>query len=187
MTKDFRGDSATQRLTAFPKSYGGEAAGSPGVTPYVAGPVIPAMTVPATYPGNSVWRCCAYAALFLTRHRCRQKPISKTFRLVETLTGTAGAWDVDTSVGWTKVALDLTQTGGINEGALNTALNAPNGSPGQFIITGGNSKALLNTIFPTTTVTDTSELQFADLRLSRSVMSLSGGDLGISVGASRRA
>lgn len=182
--EDFRGDSATQRLTAFPKSYGGEAAGAPGVTPFVAGPTISAITVPATYPGNPFGAPARVRGIIPDAPPLSAETNSKTFRLVETLTGTAGAWDVDTSVGWTKVALDLTQTGGVNVPALNAALNAPNGSPGQFIITGGNSKALLNTIFPTTTVTDTSELQFADLRLSRSLMQLQGGDLGISVGAS---
>jgi iron complex outermembrane receptor protein len=182
--EDYRGDSATERLTAFPKSYGGEAAGAPGVTPFVAGPTISAITVPATYPGNPFGVPARVRGIIPDAPPTSAETNSKTFRLVETLTGSVGAWDVDTSVGWTKVALDLTQTGGINVPALNAALNAPNGSPNQFIITGGNSQALLNSIFPTTTVTDTSELQFADVRLSRSLLPLQGGDLGISVGAS---
>lgn len=180
--EDFRGDSATQRLTSFPKSYGGEAAGAPGVTPFVVGPFISAMTVPASYPGNPFGVPARVRGIIPDAPALSAQTNSKSFRFVEDLSGSAFGWDIDTSVGYTRVALDLQQTGGINEGALNAALNAPNGSPGQFIITGGNSPALLAQIFPTTKVTDTSDLQFADFHASRSLAQLPGGDLGFSAG-----
>ena len=181
---DYRGDSATTRLVAFPKSYGGEAAGGPGVTPFVAGPAYPTMYVPATYPGNPFGVPARVRGIIPDAPPTSAKTDSKAFRFVEDLTGSVGEWDIDTSIGYTKVSLDLKQTGGINETALYNALNAPNGSAGQFLITGGNSPALLASIFPTTDVTDTSELQFAEFHASRSLMQLPGGDLGFSAGAS---
>lgn len=182
--EDFRGDSGTFRLLAYPKSYGGEAAGGPGITPFVAGPTYPKMFVPATYPGNPFGVAAQVHGIIPDAPPTGAKTDSKAYRLVEDVSGSWGAWDIDASIGWSKVTLDLKQTGGVNETALYNALNAPNGSAGQWSLTGGNSQALINSIFPTTDVTDTNELQFGELHANRSLMELPGGDLGFSTGVS---
>jgi iron complex outermembrane receptor protein len=182
--EDYRGDSASGRLTAFPKSYGGEAVGAPGVIPHVVGPVIPAITVPATYPGNPFGVPARVRGIITDAPLVGTQTNSKAFRLVEDLSGSAFGWDIDSSIGWTKVSLDVQATGNVNPVALNAALNAPNGSPGQFLITGGNNPALLASIFPTTDTTETSDLEFGEFHATRSLMELPGGDLGFSMGAS---
>jgi iron complex outermembrane receptor protein len=175
---DFRGDSVTERLTAFPKSYSGEAIGSATSLPSVV-PGISSITVPANYPGNPFGVPAVVRGIIPDAPAFQAHTNTKSYRLVGDLTGTIGAWDIDTSIGWTKAIMDLQQSGGINENALNAALNRP---VNPFLITGGNTAADLATIFPTTDTTDSTQLQFAELHATRSLAQLPGGDLGISVG-----
>ncbi|HXA47585.1 MAG TPA: TonB-dependent receptor [Burkholderiaceae bacterium] len=180
---DYRGDSTTQRLTAFPKAYNGEPIGSATTTASTV-PGIAAIRVPANYPGNPFGVPAVVKGIIPDAPSQSSKIDSKAYRIVGDLTGTLGSWDIDTSVGWSKIVLDNKATGGINENALNAALNAPNGSPGQFLITGGNSPALMASLFPTTDTTDTTQLQFAEVHASHTLAQLPGGDLGFSVGGS---
>lgn len=175
---DFRGDSATERLVSYPKSYSGEAAGAAGVTPFVV-PGISSITVPANYPGNPFGVPAVVRGIIPDAPALQAHTNTKAYRLVGDLSGSIGAWDIDTSVGWTKEIMDLRQAGGINENALNAALNRPTN---PFLITGGNSAADIASIFPTTDTTDSTQLQFAELHATRSLAQLPGGDLAFSAG-----
>ena len=51
-----------------------------------------------------------------------------------------------------------------------------------FLITGGNTAADLATVYPALSATSTSELQYAEVSGTRSLMQLQGGDLAMNVG-----
>lgn len=148
--------------------------------------VAPAITVPATYPGNTTGQT-AYV-FGVIPGSANNSPIappsnttSNTYRLVVDLAGTIGDWDVDGAVGYTKNQINVDYTGMLNVTALQAALNR---TVNPFLITGGNSAADLAAIFPSdNSQKDTSTLEFAEFHATRSLMALEGGNLGISTGA----
>jgi iron complex outermembrane receptor protein len=167
----------------YPSSFSPAPAVSAGVAPHVILPTIGQISVPAGYPGNPFGTSAFLNGVVPDAPYPNTQYDSKAYRVVADLTGTLGSWDIDTSLGYTKV--NLTQDDQmVNEIAFNTALNAPNGSPGQYLVGGPNSKALLNSIFPISSAFDTSLLEFAEFHASRSLAQLPGGDLGFSTGLS---
>ena len=178
-------------LLTYPSSFSPEPgaggfAASAGVAPHFISGINPIsqITVPSTYPGNTLGTAAVVNGVITGAPTPHTEIESKASRVVADLTGTLGDWDIDTSLGYTKVGTTQTVYGSLNYTALNNALNAPNGSAQQWSLWGNNSQALTNSIFPTTSAYDTSTLEFAEFHASRSLMTLGGGDLGFSAGGS---
>jgi iron complex outermembrane receptor protein len=173
-------DTLPQGFTNFPSSYGNQLEMMSGVPPhYIAGTAIPAIRLPANYPGNP------FGVPAIVRGPIPGAPArdittdSKAYRLVANLSGTWGAWDIDGSLGYTRDNLNRVSTGGLNVPAMNAALNR---AANPYSVTGANTAADIAAIFPTVSSFDTSELDFAELHASRSLANLPGGDLIVSLG-----
>jgi iron complex outermembrane receptor protein len=173
-------DTLPQGFTNFPSSYGNQLEMMSGVPPhYVAGTAIPAIRVPANYPGNP------FGVPAIVRGPIPGAPAryittdSKAYRLVADFSGNLGAWDLDGSFGYTRINLNRVSDGNLNVPALNAALNRP---ANPYSVTGPNSAADMSAIFRTVSSFDTSELDFAELHASRSLAQLPGGDLMVSLG-----
>jgi iron complex outermembrane receptor protein len=169
-----------QGFTNFPSSYGTQLEMTSGVPPhYVAGTAIPAIRVPANYPGNP------FGVAAVVRGPIPGAPgrdittDSKAYRLVADISGTLGAWDIDASLGYTRDNLERVSTGNLNVPALNAALNR---ATNPYSVTGPNTDTDMAAIFRTVSSFDTSELDFAELHASRSLAQLPGGDLMVSLG-----
>jgi iron complex outermembrane receptor protein len=170
-----------QGFTNFPSSYGAQLEMVSGVPPhYLAGTAIPEIRVPANYPGNTFGVPAILRGPIPGAPERNITTDSKAYRVVADLRGTMASWDIDASLGYTRNNLDRKSTGGLNVPALNAALNR---AVNPYSVTGKNSDADMAAIFRTVGSYDTSELSFAELRGSRSVASLPGGDLMVSVGA----
>ena len=168
-------------LNVFPASASPQVAVSAGVTPYIAAtPTITAITVPANYPGNPFGAPAKVRGVILDAPVRHTDFNSKSYRFAADLTGKLVGWDVDGSVGYTRVDTKQWDYSLFNRVALNAALNR---ATNPFLITGGNTQADLSTIFPVGTATDTSQLEFAEMNFSRSVVDLPGGALGVAAGA----
>jgi iron complex outermembrane recepter protein len=176
----YGGTVSSNGLFPFPTSKGGLVSYSADIPLHVVGPVIPAITVPANYPGNPFGAPAKVRGVNLDEAVRHTDFNSKSYRLVFDLTGKALGWDLDTSVGYTRVDTKQWNYSLINRAALNAALNRP---VDPFLITGGNTAADLAAIFPVGEATDTSELEFGEINASRSVFDLPGGPLGVSAGA----
>lgn len=161
--------------------FGGIVAVSAGVAPYVATQAQDAITVPVGYPGNPFANPAYIYGVIPGAPTPNTQIDSKSYRLVADLTGTIGEWDVDASVGWTRINTVQNQYGFFNSSALQAAINRPTN---PFLVNGGNTAADLAAIFPSDSATDVSKLSFAELHLSRSLAQLPGGDLSIGTGGS---
>ncbi|HEY8026242.1 MAG TPA: TonB-dependent receptor [Burkholderiaceae bacterium] len=181
--QQFSGAGSGGGMFNYPASFSPLVAVSAGVLPHLVGTTIPLVSVPQGYPGNPFSGPGRVRGVNPDAPNTPSEFDAKNYRLVADLSGSFGAWDIDGSVGYTRISLDSTSIGE-NIPVLNAALNAPNGSAGQWAVTGGNPQSLINQVFPTLSATDTSTLEFAELHASRSLMQLSGGDLGFSVGGS---
>jgi len=171
--------------TAFPQAYVQGSTGGLAVSrimpPTLVGPPSMAVTVPATYPGNTLGVAANVFGLIPGAPLFENQIETRAQRLVADLGGSIGAWDVSASLGYTKLGTNQDIQGSLNIPALNAAFNRP---ANPFNIYGSNSAADMAAIFPNTSAYDTSLLDFAELHASRSLMALAGGDLGFSVGAS---
>ena len=167
---------------AFPgsNSWNQNVAVSAGVAPYLAGVIVPSITVPANYPGNTTGQAAYVYGYDASGPQPVDKVTSKNYRLVADLTGTIGEWDTQTSLGITKNTVKQDIYGTLYAPALQTALNR---TTNPYSLTGANSAADLAAIYPNVSSTDVSRLSFVELHASRSLMTLAGGDLGFSTGA----
>ena len=103
---------------------------------------------------------------------------STATRFSADLIGTAYGWDVNASVGATKVKNDLNYSGYVNRSALYQALGN-----GTFNVLGGNSPDVMNTISPKFSNKIESTLNYADLVASRELLSNFGaGPLAFAAG-----
>lgn len=166
-------------VQTFPSSFSPLVAVSAGNLPRIVGSTIDQITVPAGYPGNPFGVPAVVNGLIPGIGPINTQFDSGAVRLVANLAGSYAGWDIDSSVGYTKITTKQTTTGLINIPALNTALNR---SSQPFLVTGNNTAADLATIFPTGRAKDTSELDFLELRGTRTIAQLPGGDMGVSVG-----
>jgi len=171
-----------QGLTNFPSSYGNQLELMSGVPPhYIPNSAIPEIRIPAGYPGNP------FGVPAIVRGPMQDAPDryigtdSRAYRLAADVGGTAGAWDLNFSLGYTRNNLERKSYGALNVPALNAALNRP---VNPYRIQGQNSPEDMAAIYKTLRSFDTSELDFAEARAARSLMKLSGGDLQVSTGAS---
>jgi len=170
----------------FPQSYSqGSSAGGLAVNANNPGTLvgpgsIPAIQVPANYPGNTLGAPAYIYGVIPGSPNQINTVESKASRLVADLSGSIGEWDIKSSLGYTKVATSQDYNFGLNIPALNAAINRPVNPFNVFSNT--NSAADLAAIFPSTNAYDTSLLEFAELHASRSLMQLPAGDLGFSAG-----
>lgn len=168
-----------QDPTYYPSSYANQLEMLPGVAPhYIAGSAIPAIRVPAGYPGNPFGVPAIVRGVIPGVPEHDVITDSKAYRLVADFTGTLGAWDLDLSLGYTRNNLERKGTNSLNIPALNAALNRT-ASPFSIV---NPSQADLASVLTTTRSFDTSELDFAEVHASRALARLAGGDLQMSTG-----
>ena len=143
----------------------------PGSFPFV-------LTVPANYPGNTTGGAAPLVDDFLDIGPLEQTTLSTSYRAVAELAGSIGEWDVNGSLGYTRVSTKASFYHYIDFPALQDALNS-----GSYLVDGTNSAAELNTVAPGASSTSTNELSFLSVRGGRTLADLSGGPLGLSIGA----
>jgi iron complex outermembrane receptor protein len=166
-------------LTYFSTTFNPQVAVSAGVLPHLVGGPSYSITVPANYPGNTLGLPSKVHGIDLDAPIAHTELDSKSYRFVADLTGSLAGWDIDTSLGYTRVNTTQNVYGGVNLQALSDALNR---ATNPYLITGGNTAADISTIYPSDSATDTSTLQFAEFNATRSLMDLKGGSLGLSLG-----
>jgi len=161
-------------------AYAGNTALGPGIIPFQA-QVLPNYTLPANYPGNTLG-AGAYLYGTIPDVGSRVDDVdSKSYRVVTDLTGTLGAWDIAASAGFTRIVTAQNYHGYVDRAALLSALNSPTN---PFLLSGGNSAAMLATVAPLVSAQQTDELDFVEGRGTREVLDLSGGAMSVSVGSS---
>ncbi len=148
--------------------------------PVLVGTTVPQLTVPANYPGNTLGVAAFVRGVPIDAGSRHTDYNSMSYRLVADVTGSLLGWDVDTSAGYTRVNLQQWDYSLFNRTALYAALNRPTN---PYLITGDNTAADLNAIYPVGYAQDQSTLEFGELNLTRSLATLPGGDLGLSGGA----
>ena len=141
------------------------------------------MNLPAGHPDNpfGVDRALGYRPLELGGRD--QKTDNQVFRLVEGLQGTAWGWDFDVGAAYIKSRLKNDNFGFINYNVMQAALNN-----GTYRLNSPNttSPSVLAAISPTLETIPTSSIKSIDLKVSRSLMDLPGGPLGLALGAENR-
>lgn len=176
--EQYNAGSQANGLTLFATSFQPLVAVSAGVAPHLVGSAF-SVTVPGTYPGNTLGVTSKVRGVNLDAPVAHTEFDAKSYRLVGDLTGSLGAWDIDASLGYTRVNTSFTDYGATNAAALQAALNR---TTNPYSITGGNSAADNAAIYPVEGATDTSTLEFAELHATRSLMQMAGGDMGFSTG-----
>ena len=173
----------------FPQAYvqgspqGGLAVNANNVGTLVGPGSIPSITVPANYVyGNPFGAPANVYGVIPGSPILTDSVESKSSRLVADLSGSIGAWDISSSLGYTRVATSQQYNGSLNIPALNAAINRPVNPFNVF--SNSNSAADLATIFQSTSAYDTSTLEFGEIHANHSLAQLPGGDLGFSAGAS---
>ena len=114
---------------------------------------------------------------------------SEFMRFLVGLKGVAGAWDYDVGYLHSETSLVNTRTGYLRYSHVRTALSDPNSPVGYWRIgddAGLNSQELYDYISPTIHANASSQLDSIDVRTSRALMDLSGGSLGLALGAEYR-
>ncbi|HVW69985.1 MAG TPA: TonB-dependent receptor [Steroidobacteraceae bacterium] len=105
-------------------------------------------------------------------------------RIVEDLTGKAGGWDLNFSLGYIRDATTATYIGFIRNSLLSAAL--ANGTYRVGANADLNPPSLYAELAPQTSDIATSELGYVSAGASRMLWSLPGGPLGVAVGAEAR-
>jgi len=141
------------------------------------------MVLPAGHPDNTfgVDRTLAYAPLELGGRD--QKTDNTVIRLVQGLQGNAYGWDFDIGAAYIKSRLKNDNYGYINYDIMQAALNN-----GTYRINRPNTTApsVLAAISPTLETIPTSSIKSLDIKVSRELMALPGGSLGVALGAETR-
>ncbi|KAK6030305.1 TonB-dependent receptor [Ostertagia ostertagi] len=107
----------------------------------------------------------------------RSQTSTQSQRLVAELSGTVAGWDLNATLGLTRVATDLTLKNFVSLPALQAALNS-----GKYVIGGSNPPSVLSSLTPEGRSTSTNTLNFVSLRASRDLMKLGGGNLALGTG-----
>ncbi len=136
------------------------------------------LTVPANYPGNTTGDTAALVYDFRDIGPLEQTVVSTSWRAVAEIAGSIGEWDLNGSVGYTRVGTRASFHHYIDFPALQDALNS-----GSYLVDGTNSAAELATVAPDASHTSTNDLTFLSVRGGRSLLDLPGGPLAISLGA----
>jgi iron complex outermembrane receptor protein len=108
---------------------------------------------------------------------------NQVFRLVQGLQGTAWGWDFDVGLSYITNRLKDQRTGYINWQAMQDALTA-----GTYRIspTVATAPSVLAAISPTLEITPTNTVKSIDAKVTRPLMDLAGGSLGVALGAEVR-
>jgi iron complex outermembrane receptor protein len=107
----------------------------------------------------------------------RSQTSTQSQRLVAELSGGIAGWDVQATLGLTRVATDLTLKNFVSLPALQAALNS-----GKYVIGANNPASVLASLTPEGRSTSTNTLNFISLRASRDLMKLGGGNLALGTG-----
>jgi iron complex outermembrane receptor protein len=171
--------SSSNGLVTYPTLFNPNIGVSAFQLPHLVGATIPAITVPATYPGNPFGAPAKVRGVNLDGGYAHTRFENSTYRVAADLSGTVAGWTVDVSAGWSQEITKQFDYGATNTpvlfGLLNSATN-------PWLITGGNSAANIAAVFPADSATDTSTLTYAEADVSRSLFKLPGGDFGVSAG-----
>lgn len=135
------------------------------------------VTVPANYPGNPLGRPAGLVYNFPDLGAQEQQTNTNSYRLVAEMTGSFRNWDIDASVGVTRVTTNLNNLNYISLSGLQAALNNE-----TYIVGGHNSPAVLAQIAPAASSTSTSDLDFITLRATHDLFELGGGPLSFGTG-----
>lgn len=141
------------------------------------------MTLPAGHPDNpfGVDRKLGYRPFELGGRD--QQTNNQVIRLVQGLQGNAFGWDFDIGASYIKSRLENTNFGYINYDVMQAALN--NGTY-RLNSPSTTSPAVLAAVSPELRTTPTSSIKSIDAKISRSLMELPGGPLGLALGAEVR-
>lgn len=107
----------------------------------------------------------------------RSQTSTQSQRFVAELSGTVAGWDLQATLGLTRVATDLTLKNFVSLPVLQASLNS-----GKYVIGGNNSPAARAALTPEGRSTSTNSLNFLSLRASRDLMKLGGGNLALGTG-----
>jgi iron complex outermembrane receptor protein len=166
---------------AFVGGYQGVASG-PGVVPTLLDPIDPT-TIPSTnpsYPAGTGLDVANLRYTFLNIGPTITDTDSKAARAILEVNGKAAGFDVEFSAGFTEVKLYLDGLNYVNPLNLQTALNS---TTDPFLVGQQNTAAVNSFVAPVLHAGDTSKLSFGHVGLTRSVLALPGGDLGVAFGA----
>ena len=174
--------------TSYPSGFGQQVAlSASNPVPTVVGTVIPLITVPSNYPGNTLG-VPAFIGGLSPNERSQTDVNSRTYRVAADLTGSIGEWDISAAAGYSKNVIRQTIYGSMNVPNFNTAINRcatdTTGSCVPFSLVGPNSAADIASVYPTLHATDVSDLAYLEVHGSRAMLPLRGGDLTIATGAS---
>jgi iron complex outermembrane receptor protein len=178
--QQFDAGSTANGLVVYPTVFNPLVAVSANVLPHLVGTTIPAVTVPATYPGNTLGAAAKVRGVSLDGGAAYTEFNNTSYRFVADLSGSVAGFDIDTSAGYTRVNTEVSDYGATNTPVLNALLNS---ATNPWLINGGNSAANIASVYPSDRATDTSTLYFAEFNVSRTLMKLQGGNLGASAGA----
>ncbi|MBV8604256.1 MAG: TonB-dependent receptor [Pelomonas sp.] len=178
--EQYRAGSTAQGLVTYPGSFSPLVAVSAGVNPYLVGSTIAAITVPATYPGNTLGVAAKVRGVIPDAPAAHDNFDNKSYRFVASFAGSGFGWDMNTAFGYTQVQTSANDFGSVDVPVLYAALNR---ATNPFKITGGNTAADLAAIFPSVTSSDVSTLEFAEFNASRPIAKLAGGDMQLALGA----
>ena len=165
----------------FTGGYQGITSG-PGVTPALLA-ALPATTIPSTNPSFPAGTGLSSGTLyytFLDLGPTITETDSRSTRLIADIQGHVGAWDVNGSVGYTEVALNVTGLNYVNPVNLQSALDS---TTNPYLVGQTNSAAVDAFIAPTLNAHDVSKLSFAHVGAGRDLMPLGGGVLAVAAGA----
>jgi iron complex outermembrane recepter protein len=142
-----------------------------------------AMLLPAGHPDNKFG---VDRTLFIRPQELGgrdQKTDNQVIRLVQGLQGTAFGWDFDVGASYIKSRLKNQNFGYIRYDVMQAALNN-----GTYRISDSvqTNPSVLAAISPTLENTPTSSIKAIDFKVSREVMSLPGGGLGLAIGGETR-
>ena len=161
-------------------SFAGITAIGPGLTPTIVNNTL-TWAYPAGNPGNTLGVAANIRALLPDRAARVDDIDSKSTRLVAEINGTMAGWDIKGAAGYTRVETTQTYSGYINYPNLSAAL-ANTATP--FLLNGGNSAAIMDSVSPTVSNKATDTLSFVEARMSRELMTLPGGKMGFAAGVS---
>ncbi len=159
--------------------YGGSGIGGynwgPGFGPVLTG--APTL-VPANYPGNTTGQAANLIYNFPDLGPTETKSETKAWRLVAELNGTLGDWDIQSSLGYTRVVTTLKNYNFLSISGLQSAIDA-----GTYLVGGNNPQSVLDQIAPYAESNSHNELDFISLHGSRELLKFdNGGSVSLATG-----
>jgi iron complex outermembrane receptor protein len=178
--EQYNAGSVANGLVTYPVSFSPLVAESAGVAPHLVGTTIPSVTVPANYPGNTLDVAARVRGVSLDAPVSHYSFDSDAYRFAADLNGSIADWTIASSLGASSITTKKGQFGATNTPALYAALNR---ATNPWLITGGNTAADIAAVYPSAYAESKSDLQYAEVSGTRSLMALAGGDLAINIGA----